>query len=325
MSFHYLQDKIASASVETEPFRHIYIKDLFNEDDFAEIVSAPEILFPSARSDEQLFDTLFAKNYEIIEFPGCITNRHLYMKWHGDRNSTRMMNNTACEGFGMTLRLGRPTSSIIGKVFEFMVTDQFQQVLADKFGIERQRVTYDGGIQKYLDGYEISPHPDIRSKALTYMVNVNPGPQSERRDHHTHYLRFRDEYKYLETYWDGHPNEERCWVPWNWCKTEKEQRDNNTMVIFSPANSTLHAVRARYNHLAHQRTQMYGNLWYKDVKLDNIPRWEDYVIGAHPRSRSISIREHVKAVIPANVKQLIRRVRHDDHVVKDRLKQIGLN
>ena len=225
----------------------------------------------------------------------------------------------------MTLRLTKPISLIIGKVFDFMLTEQFQAALADKFEIDRGRLTYDTGVQKYLDGYEISPHPDIRSKALTYMVNINPGAQSENRDHHTHYLRFRDEYKYLEAYWDGHPNEERCWVPWYWCDTVKVQRENNSMVIFSPANSTLHAVRAHYNHLAYQRTQMYGNLWYKDVKLENVPRWEDYVIGCNSIRRPLSIREQVKAAIPTNIKQLIRRVRHDDHIIKDRLKQIGLN
>ena len=324
MFFGYLLEKIVSANFETKPFRHIYIKDLFKDEHFSEIVSAPEILFPAADSDEQLFDTMFSKNYQIIEFPGCITNRHLYMKWHKDRNSIRTMNNTACEGSGVTLRLTKPLSPIIASVVDFMHTEQFQKALAAKFDVDRGRVTYDAGIQKYLDGYEISPHPDIRSKALTYMVNVNPGPQSEQRNHHTHYMRFRDQYKYLETYWDGHPSEERCWVPWNWCDTEKIQRENNSMVIFSPANSTLHAVRAHYDHLSYQRTQMYGNLWYRDVKLENVPRWEDYVIGANFRRPPISIRDQVKAAIPATVKQLIRRARHDDHVIEDRLRQIGL-
>ena len=44
----------------------------------------------------------------------------------------------------------------------------------EKFGIEYQNCNIDGGIQKYLDGYELSPHPDIRLKAATFMVNINP-------------------------------------------------------------------------------------------------------------------------------------------------------
>jgi len=324
MSFDYLLEKIASARFETTPFRHIYLKEVFEGEHFSEIVCAPEILIPAADSDERLFDSLFDRNYQIIEFPGCITDRKLYMKWHKDRNSTRVMNNTACEGFGMTVRLAKPRSSIIEKIFDFMHTEQFQAALADKFEVDRHRVTYDAGIQKYLDGYEISPHPDIRSKALTYMININPGPQSEDRDHHTHYLRFRDEYKYVETFWEGHPNHERGWVPWNWCDTVKIQRENNSMVIFSPSNSTLHGVRARYDHLMFQRTQMYGNLWYKDVKLEMIPRWEDYLIGGNSHREPLSLRGKVKAAIPTGVKQFIRKVRQDDHLVTDRLRQIGL-
>ena len=38
-----------------------------------------------------------------------------------------------------------------------------------KFNINTDSYRSDIGIQKFLDGYEISPHPDIRSKAITFM------------------------------------------------------------------------------------------------------------------------------------------------------------
>ena len=70
---------------------------------------------------------------------------------------------------------------------------------------------YDGGIQKYLDGYEISPHPDIRRKAATFMVNVNPSRTIRKKmNHHTHYMKLTETRKYVQTLWEGNPNIERA-------------------------------------------------------------------------------------------------------------------
>jgi len=319
MSFDYLLNRIAEATFESVPFRHIYIKDFFEGGHFSQIVSAPEILLPSVESDEQIFKILFERNYKIISFPGCITNKDVYIKWHKERKVNSDHTNSSCEGFGVTLRLTKPTSSIITDLFDFMLTDKFQDALAAKFGIRRDEVFYDSGIQKYLDGYEISPHPDIRSKALTYMININPGNNSENRDHHTHYLRFREEYKYIQAYWDGHPDEDRFWVPWSWCESIKTQRENNSIVIFSPDNTTMHAVRARYSHLASQRTQLYGNLWYRDKKCATQPSWEDFTFGTR---KSMSMRASVKAAVPVGIKKFIKKnMLSNKNVIADRLQK----
>jgi hypothetical protein len=314
MSFDYLLGKIAEAEFETVPFRHVYIKNFFDNQHFSEIVSAPEVLLPAAESDEQIFNRLFEQNYKIIDFPGCITDRNLYIKWHRERRTESKYSNSACEGFGVTLRLSKPTSRIIKEVFDFMLTKEFQEALASKFEIKGSDISYDAGIQKYLDGYEISPHPDIRAKALTYMININPGADSESRDHHTHYLRFREEFKYIQAYWDGHPNEDRFWVPWSWCDQVKMQRENNSLVIFSPDNTTLHAVRAQYNHLHFQRTQMYGNFWYKNRKCDSQPKWEDFTFGK-VTAKAPDILTRVKTAVPVGVKQFIKNgIRRDKNV-----------
>ncbi|WP_433974751.1 hypothetical protein [Tunturiibacter lichenicola] len=319
MQFQYLIDKINSAKFEDYPFSHIQINNLFNDNHLKQILAANEIAVPSVQSDEQLFSSLFEKGYKIINFPGCITDRDIYLKWHKDKSSNHTTN-SACEGFGMTLRLMSPTSAIVSDLSEFMKGREFQEALAAKFGLDLGTVTYDTGIQKYLDGYEISPHPDIRRKALTYMVNINPDAQSEKQDHHTHYLTFRDEFKYVQAYWDGHLNEDRCWVPWTWCETKKVQRENNSMVIFAPKNDTMHGVKTAYNHLSGQRTQMYGNLWYKEVKVQEGPAWEDLRIGAKAPASSTTLKARVKAFVPASVKDLVKGKRNDVNVVADRLK-----
>ena len=144
-----------------------------------------------------------------------------------------------------------------------------------KFNINTDSYRSDIGIQKFLDGYEISsPHPDIiRSKAITFMFNINPCNSPEDNDHHTLLLEFKKEHKYIEELWSETSKIERSWVPWNWCKVTKQLNDNNSIIIFAPNNNTLHAVKANYDHLAYQRTLLYGNIWFTPSS-HQIMSWE---------------------------------------------------
>jgi hypothetical protein len=306
MSFEYLLEKIEAAAFEHEPFPHLYIKDFFNGEHFSQITAAPEIALRPRDSDDKLFDELFEAGYKIIDFPGCITNKDTYIRWHSVKGAKQTHNNSACEGFGVTLRLMSARSPLISELMQFINSQRLQEVLAAKFGIDLDDVFYDTGIQKYLDGYEISPHPDIRKKALTFMVNINPGAGSEEKEHHTHYLVFRDPYKYVQAYWEGHPEADRCWVPWNWCDTRKMQRENNSIVIFSPTNLTMHGVKASYDHLESQRTQLYGNLWYHAETVKSHPEWEDFIITEAKPKLATSIRSKVKSVLPDSMKTFIK-------------------
>ena len=108
------------------------------------------------------------------------------------------------------------------------------------------------------------------------MVNINPHNNSESLNHHTHYLKFNKEKEYIKHFWEGNKNAERPWVPWEWCKTSFIQTKNNSIVIFSPSHETLHAVKADYDHLVGQRTQLYGNLWYSNHDKKDIYSWEDF-------------------------------------------------
>jgi hypothetical protein len=53
MNYSYLLEKIRSSAFSPEPFKHIYIRDLFSEGDFAMITSAPEIAIHKMESDAQ--------------------------------------------------------------------------------------------------------------------------------------------------------------------------------------------------------------------------------------------------------------------------------
>lgn len=327
MSFDYLIEKIRTADFTTAPFKQVYIADFFSPEHFSAITQAPEINLDAASSDDDLFDKLFAAGYKIIDFPGCVTDRDQYIAWHRERRVERNVTNTACEGFGMTLRLMSPKTAVIAQLQEFLVGDQFRNALADKFGINVQDVFPDSGIQKYLDGYEISPHPDVRQKALTYMVNINPHANADELDHHTHYLTFKDRYRYVQAFWEGNPRQERCWVPWDWCDSQVTQTQNNSIVIFAPTNDTIHGVKATYDHLKAQRTQLYGNLWLHEYACDGAPSWEDLVIcGRAVAQRRTTAVETLKALVPTSAKDLLKRAlsrgaASDPNVIPNRLKQ----
>ena len=77
------------------------------------------------------------------------------------------------------------------------MSKSFIDALLSKFNISGVDIEYDAGIQKYLDGYEISPHPDIRRKLLTFMVNIKPSNSSESNNHHTHIQSFKKVFFYF--------------------------------------------------------------------------------------------------------------------------------
>jgi len=272
--FNYLCEKILSSDFETTPFKHIYIENFLSDTDFNEIISSPEINIDPVASDEELFERLFENEYEIVPFAGCTVDKKGYLQWRSGKQKQSGYN-SACNSLGMALRLERPKSHILRQIKEFLASDSFNKVIAEKFGHDLENKIIDNGIQKYLDGYEISPHPDIRKKAVTFMININPHHNAEKLDHHAHLLKFTPDRDYIRVFWEGNGNIDRCLIPWDWSAIEKTQNKNNSLVIFSPSNDTLHAVVANYDHLLAQRTQLYGNIWFEDDQADCKLGWEE--------------------------------------------------
>ena len=266
--FDYLIKKINSSKITTQPFEHIEIKDFLSTEHFQKIITAQEVNINQVEDDHKLIKRLLSRGWEPIKFPGCTDSIKEYLNWRA--NNTKFCNVDTCEGFGMALILKRPQSKIIRDLKEFIESKKFQMAVSKKFLIDFDAVYSDVGIQKYLDGYEISPHPDIRKKALTFMVNINPHKKSETLDYHTHYMRFKLEKLYVQEFWKYNDQYDRSWVPWEWCTTYKKQIANNSITLFRPSFNTLHAVKASYDHLDSQRTQMYGNLWYGSKSVDDV-------------------------------------------------------
>lgn len=276
--FQYIIEKIKNQDFEQQPFKHLYIEDFLSEDHFNHITKLKQINLPKFESIRQMVEGLKDNMYKPVSFPGCTTNveKYILQAESGRKIKHKTAGLGLTEGAGISFRMFEYQDNLLNDLMTFLNSDVFLNTVKNKFEIQ-EGVNVETAIQKYLAGYEISPHPDIRKKALTYMVNINPNPESENLIMHTHYQKFKKNYKKIYDFWKDNTGIDRCWVPWDWTTTVRQQTKNNTVVIFSPSNDTLHAVKADYDHLSTQRTQIYGNLWYTDKAYRTLQKntWKD--------------------------------------------------
>lgn len=271
-NFEYLLEKIVNAEFKKDPFEHLLIEDFLSQDHFNKLINLDKINTGNYNSPEEMIAGLQNKGYNPINFPGCISDIPEYLNrlktntWPTDRTT---------EGFGMTLRLGLLEDDILVDFFNFIKSEIFVNTLKEKFNLTSYSTTLDTGLQKYLHKYEITPHPDIREKALTFMLNINPSNLSEEEDIHTHLCSLKEEYEYIVEVWKNNSDINRCWIPWEYCNTQYRTYKNNSIVIFSPSNTSFHGVKLEYNHLKYQRTQLYGNLWYTNLPASRKVHYKD--------------------------------------------------
>tara|TARA_R110000868_G_scaffold244812_1_gene501261 strand:+ start:416 stop:1069 length:654 start_codon:yes stop_codon:yes gene_type:complete len=160
-------------------------------------------------------------------------------------------------GTDVVLRLNTK-AGITKEINDLFSGQDFKEVITSKFDISTCNSFYhDGGIQKYLSGYEITPHPDIRRKAFTYMININP--EGIDGDIYTHFMKMKPEYEYQYEIWKSI---DRKWIEWNRCETVFRHTINNSITMFKPKFNTIHAIKLNYDDSKYRRTQIYGNFWH---------------------------------------------------------------
>jgi len=257
--FKYLSEKILNADFGTSPFKHILIEDFLSKEHLQAIISDPQIHWDETSCTEELISKLFEKGYEVQKFPGCVTNPQEYVTRYNTNDFPTGRKGNPVESFGITFRLRNYTNPFIKNLVNYLNGSEFKSALTTKFNIttDTNIIT---AIQKNLSHYEISPHPDVREKALTYLLNINKDESVDDEDVHTHLLEFKDEWKFIPEDWKNTLSKNRCWIPWEWCNTGKICNKNNSIVLFAPDVDTLHAIKMKYDHNKFQRTQLYGNL-----------------------------------------------------------------
>lgn len=264
VEFEYILEKIKNAKFISKPFPHLDIKNFLSEKHLEMVLNEPYIHFSKVPDISELYNTLKKYGWVIQNFPGCIDDWDVYLK---------KLENSDSLNTGITFRLKSYENEQVKKLLDFMNGKKFHDVLRKKFNLKKD-TTIISAIQKNLSGYNITPHPDTRRKALTYLLNINRENFNEPTCH-THILKFKEKYAKIQDTWENtSETHDRCWVPWDWCETVKMTSENNSMLIFHPDNkpATLHAIRLIYDHLKYQRTQIYGNLMYKDPPAYNVQK-----------------------------------------------------
>ena len=275
-NFTYILEKIQNAEIIKYPFPHLDIKNFLSKEHLELVINEKQIHFEKKNTHDEIYEELINNGWEILDFPGCTSNWNDYKNYI--QNDKKYSSSEPVENVGITFRLYNYQNNCIKNLIEFMNSNEFHETLKEKFNINEDTEIITA-IQKNLTGYEISPHPDIRRKCMTYLLNINNNKEIENLDCNTHLLEFKDKYKYIPKYWEKNINVQRCWVPWSWCNTIKTMSENNSMVIFHPDNNppTLHAIRLKYNHLKYQRTQIYGNLWYKKPPKTRLSNYKELI------------------------------------------------
>ena len=271
--FEYIIDKINAAPFVESPFKFIYLEDFLSEDHFNIITTDPQINIGSFETTEALIKALNKNHYKPQAFPGCTTDEKDYIDWYYNRHgNTPSHAKGLIEGFGMAYRLQKYRTTFLSELMGFLNSEKFLNTIKEKFNVSGD-VFVETAVQKYLTGYEISPHPDIRKKALTYMLNINPAPVNGCG---TYFMKFKPEWQHIYDFWKNKTEMDRCWVPWDWCESVFEQTANNSITIFAPNNESLHAVKLDYDHCNSQRTQVYGNLWWTNKPKVQSLTWKHF-------------------------------------------------
>lgn len=254
--FYYLGERVLRAPFVRNPFKHIYITDFFHADHLAAIEN--DVHVSEAKDDASLVESLVDRGYKDQSFPGAVPVQ-TYLDAR-TKNGICKATDGMCTSLGAVFRLLHYRNPTMVRLMAYLNGTHWESCCRKKFGITADAKLF-SAVQKYLDGYEISPHPDVRSKALTYLVNTNVHPDAERDDLNTHLCKCVPE-RDMTHVWAAREDCERSWIPWDWTETVRTTHENNALVMFAPGNDTLHAVKLNYDHLQWQHTNVYGNMFF---------------------------------------------------------------
>lgn len=256
--FQYLSQKIKDAEFSFEPYKHLLIENFFNDEHFKLLTTHPKISLPPQMSTEDLIDTCLENGYLTKTFPGALSDSKEYLKclesdeWPVDTKRVRRA--------GLVLFLKTTQDPKLNALVEYFKSEEFVSAVRFRFPSLSLNCNPSAYIQKYLTGYEISPHPDKRAKCMTWLVNINTDDRATNLQGNTKLLKLRKDKQFIKQFWQDNPNCERDWLPWDWCDTVKTVNQNNSLVMFEPDNDTIHGIKLDYDHLSYQRTQLYGNI-----------------------------------------------------------------
>lgn len=210
------------------------------------------LTLPIVATREELRLELFDKGWVPISYPGAI---------EGNRGSNLLSRPT---GKGLVYKLADKCADkpdgIRTQLHNFLVgkDSQVANVLLAKFGLEVNSGWNTYEYNKDLNGYEISPHPDVSGKLVTYQLNLAKDEKLARYNLATRLLKLK-----LDHYDDVtklSKTRDRPWGLWEWFnEITSVPFVGNTFFTFAPSDNTYHAVKLQeYPENEQQRTMIRG-------------------------------------------------------------------
>jgi hypothetical protein len=279
-SFEYLIEKVRSARWRHKPFKHCIISNFFKAEDFNKILEDPRCSLEPAESDRELVKMLKTRQYMPSWLPGSTDDVESYLSLREGAECQLSRNNT-CEKTGVAFRLKKDETlnNALDRALLTLDSQAFWSAIYEKAALSTdQNFTTYVAYTKYLDGHEISPHTDSRHKPVTFLINVNPLNLQLPVSSFTALMSIRDEYRYIPEYWKYNQQVDRCWLPWGWANPVSYHSANNSILIIPASDYSFHSIRLHYDHLAAQRSLIYGTSWISDQIVYECPTWEDLQI-----------------------------------------------
>lgn len=231
----YILKKIEDAEIISKPFPHIIIPNFLEGDDLKNILDNIEI--------DHLNE--IEKKYKKVHYPGA-------------KSSTEELTNRPT-GKGLVYALKEEYSKNNIKLKTILDSDEFKQALFKKLNIPKN---IDGWnvyqINKDLNGYEISPHPDITGKVITYQINLSNTNALDNYDLGTKFHTIKPEcLKYIK---ELSKKKSRPWGKWEWFDEGTSiPYKQNTFMAFAPSDISYHSVKLEnYPQEKYQRTMLRG-------------------------------------------------------------------
>ena len=149
MLMDYILKKIEDAEIISKPFPHIIIPNFLEDYDLKNILDNIET--------DHLNE--IEKKYKKVHYPGA-------------KSSTEELTKRPT-GTGLVYALKEDYHKGNIKLNKILNSEDFKQTLFKKLNIPKNINGWNVyQINKDLNGYEISPHPDITGKVITYQINL---------------------------------------------------------------------------------------------------------------------------------------------------------
>ena len=273
--FNYVLKRIKKSKIIKEPFPHIEIGNFLKKKHY-----------------EELLQNLLIKNLDQID------KKYILQYYPGAKLENLKLAERPT-GLGLVFKLKKESYSSLMKEFDsFLISREFIETICEKLNASSEGWNlYE--YNKDLNGYEISPHPDVTGKLVTYQINFSD-ENLKFYNLSTRLHSIKEEAKQKIAKLSSFRL--RPWGEWHWFDVAKQIHfRKNNFFAFAPSSTSYHSVKLEnYPENIEQRTMLRGFIASNELlKIKEKSHWHSGNITNFPRYGPLRInamypfREHV--------------------------------